>query len=66
MLRGLLRWGREGSEEHAGVFCRVGSSLRGMGSEITYTQCPLPLTDIPCQTSRVRNLIAILLRGELE
>ena len=32
MLRGLLCGGRKGSEEHAGVFCGVGLSLRGNGS----------------------------------
>jgi hypothetical protein len=32
MLRGLLRWGREGSEEGARVLHRVGLSLRGIGS----------------------------------
>jgi len=31
MLRGLLRWVREGQGKHAGVFRRVGLSLRGMG-----------------------------------
>jgi hypothetical protein len=29
MLRGLLRWGQEGSQEGAWVLCRVGLSLRG-------------------------------------
>ena len=46
---------------------RVGLSLRGMGSGITTggssTRChpfPLPLTDVPCQTIRMKNLTATL------
>jgi pimeloyl-ACP methyl ester carboxylesterase len=35
---------------------RVGLSLRGLGSEITHTPFPLPLTDILCQTFRMRKL----------
>ena len=32
MLRGLLRWCEEGSGKGIWVMCRVGVSLRGMGS----------------------------------
>ena len=32
MLRGLLRWGQEGSEEGTDVIHRVGLSLHGIGS----------------------------------
>ena len=49
MLRGLLRWGQEGSEEGIWVFHRVGLSLRGMGSGTTHTP---PL--YPTQVSSVR------------
>ena len=60
MLRGLFRWGRVGSEEHAGVFCGVGLSLRGTGSETTHTQFSLPIPNILCQTFHMRKLTATL------
>ena len=42
MLRGLLRWGREGTGKGAWVLCRVGLSLRGMGSEPPTLHSPYP------------------------
>jgi TPR repeat protein len=59
MLRGLLRWGRKGSGKGIGVFCRVGLSLRGMGSEITHTPFPLPIPEILCDTPRMKNLLIL-------
>jgi uncharacterized membrane protein YecN with MAPEG domain len=51
MLRGLLRWGREGSEEGVWVFCRVGLSLRSNGSgsphPILFTHSEDSLSDFP-------------------
>jgi hypothetical protein len=60
MLRGLLRWGREGTEKHAGVFHRVGLSLRCMRSEITHTPFSLLIPNILCQSFCMRNLTATI------
>jgi hypothetical protein len=59
MLRGLLRWGREGLRRHAGVSCRVGLSLRGTGSEITDTPFSLPIPNILCQNSQMKRLLIL-------
>jgi hypothetical protein len=59
MLRGLLRWGREGLRKHAGVFCRVCLSLRGMGSETTHTLFSLPIPNILCQNSQMNRLLIL-------
>ena len=60
MLRGLLRWGQEGTEKHAGVFHRVGLSLRGMETITTHTPFSLPIPNILCQNFRMKNLTATL------
>ena len=60
MLRGLLRWGQEGSGKGAWVFHRVGLSLRGNGSGITHTPFSLPIPNILCQTFRMKNLTATI------
>jgi hypothetical protein len=58
MLRGLLRWCEEGSGKGIWVFCGVGLSLRGNGTESTHTPFSLPIPNILCQTFRMRNLTA--------
>jgi hypothetical protein len=60
MLRGLLRWGREGAGKGAWVIHRVGLSLRGNGTESTHTPFSLPIPNILCQTSPMRDLTATL------
>jgi len=60
MLRGLLRWGREGSGKGAWVIHRGGLSLRGMETETTPIPFSLPIPNILCQTFRNENLTATL------
>jgi hypothetical protein len=40
--------------------CRVGLSLRGMGSETTRTPFSLPIPDILCDTPSMKNLTATI------
>jgi hypothetical protein len=67
MLRGLLRWGREGSEEGVWVFHRVGLSLRGVRigttTPIPSTQSEYSLSDFPYEnlTATICLTIAVLL-----
>jgi hypothetical protein len=42
------------------VLCRVGLSLRGNGSRITHTLSSLPIPNIICHASRIKNLTATL------
>jgi TPR repeat protein len=53
-------WCREGSGTGNWVIHRVGLSLRGNRSEITHTPFPLPIPNILCQTSPMRNLTATI------
>jgi hypothetical protein len=50
----------EGSDKGVGVIHRVGLSLRGLGSETNHTPFSLPIPNILCQTSRMRNLTATI------
>jgi hypothetical protein len=43
MLRGLLNWGREGSEKSVWVIHRVGLSLRGNGMGTRLEGLPYPI-----------------------
>ena len=63
MLRGLLRWGREGSGKGAWVLCRVGLSLPGNGSgsplevlPYRITHSPYPIRIFSIRLSSMKNL----------
>jgi hypothetical protein len=62
-----LRSGREGTEKHAGVFHRVGLSLRGMGSGSPLEGLPYgdthflyPSQTFPVRLPRMKNLTATI------
>jgi len=62
-----MEYPEEGSEEGIRGVCRVGLSLRGMGSGTTTggssTRChpfSLPIPNILCQTSPMKNLTATI------